>query len=292
MNLIEIFKRFPTHESCIEHLELARWAGEAHCPYCGCLHVAKKNEAKRQGRWNCHGCKSSFNVLAGTIFQKTKICLQKWFLAISLVLNAKKSLSSYQLARDLDLNQKTAWYMLIRIRKAMMNENIDMLQGIVEADECYIGGKPRKTNKRNQDTNNKRGRGTKKMPVLGVVERNGNVVAKKTSNVKGHTIKDFIEKNVDLISSLLITDEYKGYNQISKKIKHSVINHTYEYANGLIHTNSIEGFWALLKRAWFGSHHHYSKEYANHYIAEACYKYNNRNSTGCFNAFVKLTVTE
>ena len=151
MSLIEIFQRFPDHEACLEHLETVRWGDEPHCPYCGATHVARKDERFRAGRWNCHGCKSSFNVLAGTIFQKTKIPLQKWFLAIELVLNAKKSLSSWQLARDLDMNQKSAWFLAIRIRRAMAGKEGELLSGIVEADECYVGGKPRKGNRRDGD---------------------------------------------------------------------------------------------------------------------------------------------
>ena len=119
MDLIKVFHRFPDHESCLEHLEQVRWGDRPACPLCGSLSVARKADSFRQGRWNCHDCKSSFNVLSSTIFQKTKLPLQKWFLAISLVLNAKKSVSSYQLSRDLDLNQKSAWFMAMRIRRAI-----------------------------------------------------------------------------------------------------------------------------------------------------------------------------
>lgn len=148
MNLLSIFSRFPDQEACIEHLEQVRWGDKPACPHCGSLHVARKADGKRVGRWNCHDCKSSFNVLSKTIFERTQLPLQKWFLAIGLVVNAKKSLSSYQLARDLELNQKSAWYMQTRIRGAMAAAQGDLLQGIVEADETYVGGKPRKSNRR------------------------------------------------------------------------------------------------------------------------------------------------
>ena len=146
MNLLTIFSQFPDEEACIEHLERVRWGGDAHCPLCGGLKVARKADSNRLGRWNCHDCKSSFNVLSGTIFQKTKLPLQKWFLAIGLIVNAKKSLSSCQLARDLELNQKSAWFLLQRIRASMAAGERELLQGIVEADETYVGGKPRKPN--------------------------------------------------------------------------------------------------------------------------------------------------
>ena len=142
MSLIDIFIRFPDQEACIEHLEDIRFSDFPYCPHCGGMKVARKEEPGRIGRWNCHDCKSSFNVLSGTVFEKTRVPLQKWFLAIGLVVNAKKSLSSCQLARDLDLNQKTAWYMQQRIRaeRASKQDEI-LLQGIVEADETYLGGK-------------------------------------------------------------------------------------------------------------------------------------------------------
>ena len=173
MNLLTVFTRFPDQEACIAHLEKVRWGDEPHCPHCGCAHVARKQENDRIGRWNCHGCKSSFNVLSGSIFEKTKLPLQKWFLGIGLMVNARKSLSSCQMARDLELKQKAAWYMQQRIRAAMLTGEKDLLQGVVEADETYVGGKPRKSNRRDGDKPNKRGRGTSKTPVIGAVERGG-----------------------------------------------------------------------------------------------------------------------
>ena len=149
MNLMTIFTRYPDQEACIEHLERVRWEDDPHCPHCGSVHVARKCDGHRVGRWNCHACKASFNVLSGTIFEKTKIPLQKWFLGIGLIVNARKSLSSCQLARDLDLNQKSAWYMQQRIRAEMASkQGAILLQGVVEADETYVGGKPRKRNRR------------------------------------------------------------------------------------------------------------------------------------------------
>lgn len=154
MNLINIFTRFPDQEACIEHLEGIRFSASSYCPHCGSVDVARKEDSGRVGRWNCHACKSSFNVLSGTIFEKTKVPLQKWFMAVGLVVNAKKSLSSCQLARDLELNQKTAWFMQQRIRAEMASKQSGIrLQGIVEADETYVGGKPRKGNKKTNKNN-------------------------------------------------------------------------------------------------------------------------------------------
>ena len=289
MDLIKVFQRFPDHESCLEHLERVRWGDRPVCPHCGSLSVARKADGHRQGRWNCHDCKSSFNVLAGTIFQKTKIELQKWFLAISIVLNAKKSVSSHQLARDLDLNQKTAWYMTMRIRRAMIQDSNDLLSGIVEADETYVGGRPRKPNKRKDDWNHPRGRGTHKLPIIGAVERGGKVVARPSLQVTSQDLGAFLRRTVDS-DALLVTDQFAGYNGVSRWMRHASVDHSVQYSEGLVHTNTIEGFWSLLKRAWYGTHHHYSKGFAMAYAVESCFKYNIRGVADPFGAFIREAV--
>ncbi len=287
MNLITIFSLYPDQEACIEHLENVRWGDAPLCPHCGGFGVARKSEKHRIGRWNCRDCKSSFNVLSGTIFEKTKVPLQKWFLAVGLVINAKKSLSSYQLARDLELNQKTAWYMQQRIRAAMAAEQAPMLQGIVEADETYVGGKPRKGNKRDNDKPNKRGRGTKKTPVIGAVERGGRVAACVTDDLSGKGIVQFLKNTVDPAGTILITDEYKAYNAAKASYVHAIINHSVAYSDGETHTNTIEGFWALIKRAWYGSHHHYGRHWMPLFVAESAWKYNHRNDRDGFGSFMR-----
>ena len=141
MDLLTVFARFPDQQACLTHLEITRWGDDPRCPHCRSVHVARKRDGARLGRWNCHACRSSFNVLAKTIFSGTRVPLQKWFLAISLVVNAKKSISSHQLARDLSLTQQTAWYLLHRIRREMANRQSRLLlRGIVEADETFVGG--------------------------------------------------------------------------------------------------------------------------------------------------------
>ena len=168
MNIVTIFDRFPTQQSCIDHLERARWKGDARCPYCTSTHTARL-----QHRHRCYTCKTSFSVMVGTMFHHTHLPLQKWFLAISLMLNARKSLSALQLSRDLDVNKNTAWRIAMQIRKAMTQaEHRNLLMGIVEMDECYVGGKPRRGSGGEPP---KRGRGTKKTPVVGAVERGGRV---------------------------------------------------------------------------------------------------------------------
>ena len=293
MNLIDVFERFPDQESCIEHLERIRWCSGVQCPACESKAVKRKKEdgEGRVGRWHCSECRLSFKVTHGTVFHGTKIALQKWFLALALILNAKKGVSSHQLARDLDLNQKTAWFILTRIRAEMANRTSPIvLQGIIEADETYMGGKPRKPNKREDFAPSPRGRGTSKTAIIGAVERGGQVIAEVARGLTGRHILQFIRRVVNIKESELMTDEYHAYNVLSNELKHTVINHQEQFAEGDTHTNTIEGFWSLLKRAWYGSHHHYQIGYTPLYVVERCYVYNNRHleeDNGIFWKFLK-----
>lgn len=287
MNLIEVFEKFPDQESCLSHLESIRFGPKPCCPLCGCSKVARKSDSWRLGRWNCYGCGSSFNVLSGTIFQKTKVPLQKWFLAISLLLDAKKSMSSYQLARHLNIRQQAAWFMLQRIRCEMVAKQSEIrLQGIVEADESYIGCRP-STNDECKTSKSLTGRGTTKLAVVGVVQRGGQVFAQEADDLTGEGISDFIWKVVDPEGSHLITDGFRSYFSVRSYLKHSVFKrYAGKFRKG-IHTNTIEGFWAGFKRSWYGTHHHYHRKYAFLYIAECCYKYNIRNDPNPFGTFLE-----
>lgn len=208
-------------------------------------------------------------------------------MAICLIINAKKGLSSYQLARDLDLKQKAAWYILMRIRAEMANKvNPIVLEGIIEADETYIGGKPLRANKKEDHEPAPRGRGTSKTAVIGAIERGGQVVAEVAKGLTRRDILKFIRRVVNTKESELITDEYHAYNALCNDLKHHVVNHQEQYVDGNKHTNTIEGFWSLLKRAWYGQHHHYSTGYTPLYVAERCYVYNNRHRDCIWSKFV------
>ena len=212
-------------------------------------------------------------------------------MAIALILNAKKGISSYQLERDLDLNQRTAWFLLTRVRAEMADKtNSILLKGIIEADETYIGGKPRKENKKEDREPAPRGRGTSKTTVIGAVARGGEVIAQVVENLTGRTILDFIKKVVNIKESELMTDEHHGYRQFAAMMKHEVINHQVQYVEGDKHTNTIEGFWSLLKKAFYGTHHHYTVEYTPLYIAERCYVYNNRHLDTIFWRFINRSM--
>ena len=186
MDLIEIFNKFPTQKDCIKHLEKIKWDNSPVCPYC---YSTNSTKMPKENRHHCNACNTHYSVIVDTIFHDTRLPLQKWFLAFSLILNAKKGISSRQLARDIKVHRNTAWSMQQRIANAMTDDG-KWIKGIVEMDETYIGGKPRKTN--NKDDNNlplKRGRGTKKIPVVGIVERKGKVIAKKQYELRFKDLK-------------------------------------------------------------------------------------------------------
>jgi len=175
MNIVQIYKQYPTNNDCIKHLELVRWNNTPTCPYC-----KSKNQtpAKNSTRYHCNTCNTTFSVTVGTIFHKTHLDLQKWFLAISLVLNAKKGYSARQLGRDIEATKDTAWRMFMQIRKALIEQH-ELMEGIIEADETYIGGK-NKNRHSDKKTKGGQGRGGEdKTPVIGLLQRNGKVTAKK-----------------------------------------------------------------------------------------------------------------
>ncbi len=297
MNVLEVIKQFPNQEACISYLEQKRWNGKPICPYCQSENTNKTyNKETERYRHYCNGCCKSFSATIGTIFHDSRLPLQKWFLAIALILNAKKGISSRQMARDLDLPVKTAWSINHRIRKAMKQDD-GLLSGIVEMDETYIGGKPRKEAKKKDNNDdftnggsggNPRGRATKKECVVGMIERGGKVKAKNVEkrNLKAKDLKELVRAGVDVSSATLITDEYRGYMTMRRIINHLQINHSEAYANGVIHTNTIESFWAILKRGIVGQFHKVSKKYLNTYIDEFCWRFNNRKNENIFDDLV------
>ena len=289
MNILTLISRFQNEQDCFDYLESIRFKSGAYCPLCGGTEVRKKREKKRVGRWQCKDCKSSFNVLSGTFLQKTRVSLRKWVIAIGLMVNAKKSLSSCQLARDLELTQMTAWYMQQRIRMAMANNSLGFLSGVVEADETYIGGKKRKPNKREDD--DPHSGGSHKTAVIGVAERGGEVRAMPVNKVTADDIEVMFAMYVDGNRTALMTDTSPLYKRRFGFLMHRSVNHSKQYASGDVHVNMIEGFWQLLKRALYGSHHHYSRFWMPFYVAEASWKYNHRSDEDSFGSFFRQCFT-
>lgn len=278
MNIVEIYEKFPTENDCLAYLEHIRWNDKPKCPYCQSHNITPMPKEKR---YHCNNCNTSFSVTVRTIFHHTRLPLQKWFLALTLILNAKKGISARQLSRDLKVNKDTAWRIAMKIRNAMSEKDQrELLTGIVEADETYIGGKPR----RGSGTINKRGRGTKKTPVVGLIERKGKVKAEVIKNKKldSKNLKALVRRNVDINNAILITDEYKGYIGIQKIMPHKVVDHTVWYVDGDAHTNTVESFWALLKRGIIGQYHKVSLKHLPKYIDEFSYRWNYRKDNDLF----------
>ena len=279
MDIIKIFEVFPTQESCIEYLEKLRWQGKPHCPYCK---SGNFTPLKKENRYHCNICNTSYSVTVKTIFHKTHLPLQKWLLAVSLILNAKKGISARQLARHLKVHRNTAWRISMKIREAMYEpEQRNLLQGIVEMDETWIGGRPRKQNPYDK---HKRGRGTDKIPVVGLVERYGKVKAKPFNkrNITTKKLISLVRQTVDIKRSVLITDQAHHYWRMDKLMPHYDVNHQVWYTDGWKHTNTIESFWALLKRGIVGQFHKVSRKHLYKYINELAYRFNNRDNKDVF----------
>lgn len=284
MEILEVVKKFSTQESCVAYLEEIKWDNKPICPYCG---SAKSTKRKDPLRHKCNKCNRSFSVLIGTILESTKLPLPKWFVAMCLILNAKKGISSLQLARDIGVNKNTAWYMQKRIRQAM-SEDDTLLQGIIEADESYVGGSlVNKHEKIKQEKQYHRTGMEHKTPVLGMLERKGKIIVKVLDKAWGNEIKPIMKKLIDPKSEL-VTDGFGGYKDLGEYFeKHIILNRTKKIRRiGKYHTNTIEGFWSMFKRAIIGQYHKITTKHLQEYINEMTFKYNYRNNDKAFNILI------
>lgn len=289
MDLIDLNERFGSQDDCIAHLERARWGDEVKCAYC---ESARTTKAKNGYRHHCNACNRTFSIYVGTIFEGTKLPLIKWFTAICLITNAKKGLSSRQLARDIGVNKDTAWYMQMRIRNAMNDDEGGLFDGIVEADETYVGGSLKNKSKKLRDTNYKdvvTGY-THMVPLFGMSQRGGKIIVKVLEKASGLTIKPILRKKLSP-GAELVTDGFGGYYGLDKVFKkHVVLYHSRnERRRGVYHTNTIEGFWSMLKRSIIGQYHKVSKEHIQSYVDELSFKYNHRNEN-IFNILITKSV--
>ncbi len=285
-SIIELFAAFPDEQSCIEHLEWLRWHGNVISPF----DPESKVYRCKDNKYRCKNTGKYFNVKTNTLFDSSKVELRKWFAAIWLVTSHKKGISSAQLARDIDVTQKTAWFMLQRIRNCFGIENNNELNNTVEMDETYIGGK-NKNRHTNKKIEHSQGRSVKdKTPVFGMVERGGKLNAKVVPNTNCSTLT---KETVRFVKDALVyTDEWWGYRSIQQLFKHDIVNHkSNEYVRNNVYTNTIEGFWSLLKRGIIGIYHFTSKQHLQRYVDEFVFRYNTRKQTECarFNLLLQNT---
>jgi transposase-like protein len=280
-SLVNLLKVFNSEKKCIDSLANIRWGNNPVCPRC--KSGARINRLKVKQLWWCGNCKRQFSVKVGTIFEGSKIKLQKWFIAIWLLVNHKKGISSCQLARDLGVTQKTAWFMLGRLREVLplLNDNNELF-GIVEVDETYIGGKE-KNKHGSKRIKNTQGRSQKtKDVVVGMIERDGKVKTYHVSALNRESVKIIVSNNIK-IGSHIMTDEYKVYKRLNESgYIHKTINHSVkEYVKGKVHTNTIENVWSLFKRSIYGIYHNVSSKHLQRYLNEFTGRINTRYLTDC-----------
>lgn len=271
--LQEAIKHFSNDEICIDFIASLRWEdGIATCPRC------EKQETsflKTRKIWKCKACKKQFSVKVGTIFESSNISLDKWLCAMWLICNAKNGISSYEIHRAIGITQKSAWFVLHRIRVAMQTGSFNKLSGEIEVDETFVGGLAKNMHKHKREQKIQ-GRGSVgKTAVMGLLERKGNVLAKVIEKVDRKTLHGEVLNNVETGANLF-TDQWRSYQGLESDYIHEVINHSIEYVRGNVHTNGIENFWSLLKRTIKGTYVSVEPFHLNKYVDEQVFRFNER----------------
>jgi len=289
MTLAELERKFPTEGACKSYLQARRWPQGVSCPRCK---NEKVYELEREFHWQCENCAPDgyrFSVLVGTIFENTNVKLPVWFKVIYLMLTSKKGIAALQVMRMMGFGSyHTAHKMCHKVRVAMGNQEFRQLVGFVEVDETFVGGKAKNKHWDKRGGGGTGGIGSGKSVVAGAVSRKGNVVARVIENIETSTIEKFVRETVSHKVSLLCTDEYTAYRRLGFEYPVGMVRHgAGEYVHGAIHTNTIEGFWSLIKRGIVGTFHKVSAKYLPLYVKEFEFRYNNRQNPDIFGAVIK-----
>lgn len=274
-NLITLSNNFTNEDVCRKYLEHIIWSGTPVCPHCGSEKVYTFKDGKRYKCAN-NECYKLFNVKVGTFLENSKIPLCKWFHAIYIFTSHKKGISSHQLAKDIGITQKSAWFVLSRIREILKDKAPTILDGTIEIDEAYIGGKDGNKHANKKVYNSKGESLDIKTPVIGIVQREGKALLVPVNATTKKEVFSIISKNVQQGSNM-VTDSFILYRNLKKNYNHATVDHSSgEYVRGDFHTNTVEGFFSHLKRGLIGIYHHASPKHLHRYCNEFSFRYNTR----------------